>query len=60
MSLRRFQFRLVALLPAKSMILHLVACWQESRWDSEPACFSSLTVANELTCSQACGSTAAI
>ena len=40
-SLRRFQSRLVALLPAISMILHPVACWQESLWDSAPARFSS-------------------
>ena len=40
-SLRRFQSRLVALLPAKSMVLHPVACWQESLWDSAPARLSS-------------------
>ena len=38
---RGFRLRLVALLPAKSMVLHPVACWQESLWDSAPARFSS-------------------
>ena len=40
-SFRRFQSRLVALLPEKSMVLHPVACWQESLGDSAPSCFSS-------------------
>ena len=40
-SLRCFQSRLVAFLPAKSMVLHSVACWQGSRCDSAPARFSS-------------------
>ena len=71
-----FQSILVALLqvlPAKSMVLHPVACYQESRWDSSssgmlpgvslglcrcPLRFS--TVANELTRSLSCSSTAAI
>ena len=42
-SLRCFQSRLVALLPAKSMVLNpvSVACWQKSLWDSAPARFAS-------------------
>ena len=36
-----FQSRLVTLLPAKSMVLHPIVCWQESRCHSVPACFSS-------------------
>ena len=41
LSLRRFHSRLVALLLADSIVLHPMACWQESRWDSELARFSS-------------------
>ena len=39
--LRCFQPRWMALLPATSMVLHPVACWQELRWDSAPAYISS-------------------
>ena len=50
LSLRRYQSLLVAL-PPKSLALHPMSCWQDLRWDSKHARFSSQvrvsTMANE-------------
>ena len=61
-SLRSFQSRLVAFLPAKStgIVLHAVASWQGQRWDSAPASFSSqLWRMSWVTCCKSHGFTAA-